>query len=281
MPAGRRPRPVSLGRHLSSGPHAHRPQAPDAPAKLGRLRRLNLAATVFFGIQVALLLVLSDPVTLPVLGSYLTSAPGSDQFATKNLFDLRVDLLVALFLALALIDHLFVATAGRGKYESDVSRGVNPARWWEYSVSASIMVVLIAMLSGVSDVVALLMMFGANAAMILFGLVMERSNLGREEVDWSPFIYGCLIGAVPWIGIVIQFILAEGEGSVPGFVYGIFVSLFILFNCFALNMWLGYRGRGQWKDPLFVELVYVILSLTAKTALAWQVYAGALAGSGA
>ncbi len=251
------------------------------PARLSRLGRLNLVATAFFGIQVVLLLILSDPVTLPVLGSYLTSAPGSDQFATKELFDLRVDVLVAVFLGLALLDHLFVSTVGRRSYEANVARGVNPARWWEYSVSASIMVVLIAMLAGVSDVVALLVMFGANAAMILFGLVMERTNLGRDGVDWSPFVYGCLIGAVPWIGIVIQFILSEGEGSVPGFVYGIFVSLFILFNGFALNMWLGYRGRGRWKDPLFVETVYVILSLTAKTALAWQVYAGALAGSSA
>lgn len=253
----------------------------DDSARIGRLRRLNLAATIFFGVQVALLLILSDPVTLPVIGSFLTAAPGSDQFGSRDLFDLRVDLLVALFLALALIDHLFVATIGRKRYEANVARGINPARWWEYSVSASIMVVLIAMLSGASDVVALLMMFGANAAMILFGLVMERTNLGREEVDWSPFVYGCLIGAVPWIGIAIQFMLSESDGSVPGFVYGIFVSLFILFNGFAVNMWLGYRGKGRWNDPLFVELVYVILSLTAKTALAWQVYSGALAGSSA
>jgi hypothetical protein len=66
---------------------------------------------------------------------------------------------------------------------------------------------------------------------------------------------------------------------VPGFVFGIFVSLFILFNTFAVNMWLGYRGKGRWKDPLFVELAYVILSFTAKTVLAWQVYAGSLAGT--
>jgi hypothetical protein len=157
---------------------------------------------------------------------------------------------------------------------------VNPARWWEYSISASIMVVLIAMLAGASDIVALLMMFGANAAMILFGLVMERSNLGKRKVDWSPFVWGCVIGAVPWIGIAVQLALSQDNGDgVPGFVFGIFVSLFILFNTFAVNMWLGYRGKGRWKDPLFVELAYVILSFTAKTVLAWQVYAGSLAGT--
>ena len=57
------------------------------------------------------------------------------------------------------------------------------------------------------------------------------------------------------------------------------MTLFILFNTFALNMWLQYRGRGRWANPVFVERVYVWLSLIAKSALAWQVYFGALAGS--
>jgi len=69
--------------------------------------------------------------------------------------------------------------------------------------------------------------------MILFGLAMERANADRISVDWAPFIYGCLIGAVPWIAIIIQFVLAETSGrAVPGIVYRIFVSLFLLFNCF-------------------------------------------------
>ncbi len=58
----------------------------------------------------------------------------------------------------------------------------------------------------------------------------------------------------------------------------IFVSLFVLFNSFAANMGLQYRGRGRWADPVFAERVYLFLSLVAKSALAWQVYAGALAG---
>ena len=41
---------------------------------------------------------------------------------------------------------------------------------------------------------------------------------------------------------------------------------------------LQYRGRGRWREPAFAERVYVMLSLGAKSALARQVYAGALAG---
>ena len=116
--------------------------------------------------------------------------------------------------------------------------------------------------------------------MILFGLVQERVNLAREQVDWRPFAYGCVIGAVPWIAIAAQLAISASEGNGrTGFVVAIFVTLLLLFNSFAINMWLQYRRRGRWAEPAFAERVYLLLSLLAKTALAWQVYAGALAGS--
>jgi len=115
--------------------------------------------------------------------------------------------------------------------------------------------------------------------MILFGWLMERANRpDRSETDWLPFWFGCVVGAVPWVAITIALVNSQGEGDgVPGFVYGIFVSLFVLFNCFALNQWLQYRRRGRFADYLFGEKVYLVLSVVAKSALAWQVYAGTLA----
>jgi hypothetical protein len=139
------------------------------------------------------------------------------------------------------------------------------------------MVVLIAMFTGIADLRALLAIAGVNAAMILFGLLMEHFNPERERADWLPFWFGCVAGAVPWIAITISLVGSELEGDVPGFVYGIFVSLFLLFNSFAVNMWLQYRQIGPWRDYLFGEWAYLFLSLTAKSALAWQIYAGALA----
>ena len=86
--------------------------------------------------------------------------------------------------------------------------------------------------------------------MIFFGLVQEQTNVDHDEVDWRPFIYGCVIGAVPWIAIAAQLIVSTTDGNgVPGFVVAIFITLFLLFNTFAVNMWLQYRGRGRWADP--------------------------------
>ena len=252
----------------------------DTPAA-ARLRRLNLLVGSAHAVQALALLALAADVSLPVTASFLTGPPGAGGYDSASLGSLRIDLLVAAFLLLAAIDHLTLS-AGRARrwYEANVARGINPARWWEYSLSASLMVVLIAMLAGVTELVALIALFGANAAMILFDLVQERVNLGRDDVDWRPFTYGCLIGAVPWIAIAAQLVISATEGSAaPGFVVAIFVTLLLLFNSFAVNMWLQYRGRGRWAEPAFAERVYLMLSLIAKSALAWQVYAGALAGS--
>jgi hypothetical protein len=141
------------------------------------------------------------------------------------------------------------------------------------------MIVLIAMLTGITNVYALLGLFGVNAAMILFGLLMERTNPPGERVDWWPFIFGCIAGIVPWIAITIAIVGAEVEfGGVPTFVFAIFVSLFLFFNSFAVNQWLQYRRIGRWRSYLWGEGAYLVLSLGAKSALAWQVFGGTLAG---
>ena len=256
-----------------------------SPARLdaaaaSRLRRLNVIVGSVHALQAVVLLAIATAASLPITASFLTGPPGAGDYGSADLGSLRVDWLVAAFLLLAAVDHLTLSV-GRPRrcYEANVARGINPARWWEYSVSASLMIVLIAMLAGVSELVALIALFGANAAMILFGLVQERVNVSRDDVDWRPFAYGCVIGAVPWIAIAAQLAVSTTEGDgVPGFVVAIFITLFLLFNTFAVNMWLQYRGRGRWADPAFAERVYLILSLVAKSALAWQVYAGALAG---
>lgn len=65
----------------------------------------------------------------------------------------------------------------------------------------------------------------------------------------------------------------------PGFVYGIVFTLFIFFNSFALVQWLQYKKIGKFADYLVGERAYITLSFVAKSALAWQIFAGVLATS--
>ena len=244
-----------------------------------RLRAANLALAAVHAGQAVLIVLIGATLAIPITAQWAEGPPGSALGPTETLFDLSVRWCVAAFLLMAALDHLLVASPRIVSwYERNLGRGINYARWIEYSFSASLMVVLIATFAGVTDLRALVAVAGVNAAMILFGLLMERVNSGRERLDWLPFWLGCIAGAVPWIVIGISLVGSEVDGTVPGFVWGIFVSLFLFFNSFAVNMWLQYRGVGRWRDYLFGEWVYLLLSLTAKSALAWQIYAGALAG---
>ncbi len=243
-----------------------------------KLVRFNLVAAVLHAAQALVVLNLANDFALPVTAEYMTGPPGSGMSENVVLFDLPTGLAVAGFLALSAIAHLIVGTLWRDRYVADLARHRNPARWVEYSLSSSLMIVIIAQLVGISDVTALLAIFGVNASMILFGWLQEKYEEPGEH-GWLPFVFGCIAGAVPWLCITI-YLLSLGSSSAaapPGFVYGIFVSLFVFFNIFALNQWLQYRARGRWQDYLFGERAYIVLSLTAKSLLAWQVFAGTLA----
>ena len=249
-------------------------------ARLDRLCPANLIVGAIHLVQAVVVLALSNDFSLPIVASHLAGPPGTALAPPETVWDVPVGAGVALFLFLAAADHLLMGAPGIWPwYRDNLRRHVNKARWWEYSVSASVMIVLIAMVTGVSDIGAVVAIFGVNAAMIFFGLVMETTNGDREEVDWSPFWFGCVAGAVPWLVIVFQIARAEQQATdegVPTFVYAIIVSLFVLFNSFAVNMALQYKRVGPWRDYLFGERAYIVLSLTAKTALAWQVFANTL-----
>jgi hypothetical protein len=243
------------------------------------LRSWNVFLALAHGAQAIAILLLANGTTIPITWSYIDGPPAVGTQQTETLYDLPFGPAVAAFLLLAAVDHgLMAAPRVVGWYERNLAAETNPARWWEYSVSASLMIVLIAMLTGIREITALVALFGVNAAMILFGLVMERVNRPGQPVDWRPFFYGCVMGAVPWIAIAIQLGHGTAETDVPRFVIAIFFSLLVLFFSFAVNMALQYLRVGPWRSYLFGERVYLVLSLVAKSLLAWQVFAGALAG---
>ncbi len=242
---------------------------------LRSLRGWNLALTLLHLGQAVAVLVLATDFAVAVTRSLPTGPPGTPSAAPEALFDLPVGAAIAAFLALAALDHLLTATALRRTYDDDLRAGINRFRWVEYSFSATLMVVLIALYTGIDGISALIGIAGANVAMILFGWLQESANPpGRSTTTMRPFWFGCIAGAAPWVAIGYNLVAAE---EIPGFVIGIFVSLFVLFNSFALNQWLQYRQVGPWRSYAFGEKAYLVLSLVAKSALAWQIFAGSLA----
>jgi len=250
---------------------------PEQEKRFRNLRIWNVAMGALHAVQAVLVLVLANDFALPVTATFLDNAPGVNAPELTELFEIRIAWGVAAFLFLSAAAHWIIASPGVfGWYRTNLLRDRNYARWIEYALSSSIMVVLIALLPGISDVAALGAIFGVNAAMILFGLLMEHYEApGRP--NWMSYWFGVLTGAVPWIVIGVYIFSPGSESSPPTFVYAIFISLFIFFNTFAINMVLQYRKVGRWVDYLFGEKAYIVLSLTSKSILAWQVFGGTLA----
>ena len=245
-----------------------------------RLRCLNVFMGVAHLVQGVLMLLISSDFSLPVSTSFLTADPATSKLVSspETLFQLQIGPAVAAFMFMSSLAHFAVASPWVFPwYVANLRRGVNYARWVEYSFSASLMIAIIAMLVGIYDIASLIPIFALNAAMILFGWMMELHNQSTERTDWTSFAFGCMAGIVPWVMIAIYLFGAGGDGGgPPGFVYGIFASIFVFFNVFAVNMVLQYRKLGRWRDYLYGERAYVWLSLFAKSALAWQVFAGTL-----
>jgi hypothetical protein len=239
--------------------------------QLNKLRIWNIAVGLILAVQAIMIAVLTNNFSLPVTATFMNGPPGTAP-ALHHLFSIGTGWGVMAFLAISAGALLIIASPPVFPwYKRNLLESRNYGRWIEYFFSSSIMIVLISQITGISDIGALLAIAGINASMILFGLLQEKyEKPGKPNL--LSFWFGSFTGIIPWIAILIYTLAPGLNVSPPGFVYGIIISLFIFFNCFAVNMILQYKKVGPWRDYLFGEKVYIILSLTAKALLAWQVF---------
>jgi hypothetical protein len=196
---------------------------------------------------------------------------------TEQVADVPVGALVSSFLFLSALAHLLIILPKvNALYNQGLNQKINYFRWYEYALSSSVMIVLIAMFFGVFDLGSLILIFGLNATMNLLGLMMELHNRTTEKTNWTSFNIGVFAGIVPWIIILMYFLGSGNFDQIPGFVYAILISYFVLFNLFPVNMVLQYKGIGRWADYLVGERGYIVLSLVAKSLLAWLVFFGTM-----
>lgn len=254
--------------------------------KLQQLKKFNIIMGTFHLVQGILMAYFASSVIQkigefkPVIVQFylkFNTTTRSLEPAVKELFELPFGYLVASFLLISAIAHGLIVVNSKSYFEG-LKQGINKFRWFEYALSSSVMIVLIATLFGIYDIASLILIFAVNAAMNLFGLDMEIINSGaqKKKVNWGPFFWGSITGIAPWIAILLYMFGTGNFDMVPWFVWAIIGTYFVAFNTFPINMILQYKGVGKWKDYLYGERVYIILSLVAKSILAWLVLFGAM-----
>jgi Heliorhodopsin len=219
-------------------------------------------------------------------------------FVSETWVQLNLGQTIAFFLFLSAFAHFItILPKVYPWYLKNLAKKINLIRWYEYALSSSLMIVVIAMLCNITDAGTLILLFSINLCMNLFGALMELYNAelrenaeleGREyKTNWLPFIYGCFAGFIPWVVMGVYFFVSISRLSdlenlpqkfkdILNTIKFIFPTLFVFFNLFAINMYLQYSKIGKWKDYLFGEKTYILLSLVAKSFLAWFIWGGTL-----
>jgi len=258
--------------------------------KFIKLRKFNMLMGGLHLIQGILMLFLATTVIQNIAQFKPTITQNFLQFnqmtqslelSSSTIFELPFGILVAVFLLLSAAAHALISLPKKFNniYNEDLKLGINKFRWFEYALSSSVMIVLISTLFGIYDIASLILIFVVNASMNLFGLVMEQLNARRKEgekVIWGPFVWGSFAGLAPWVAILLYMFGTGNYDMVPWFVWAIVGTYFVAFNTFPVNMILQYKKTGKWKDYLYGERTYIVLSLVAKSILAWLVLFGAM-----
>lgn len=168
-------------------------------------------------------------------------------------------------------------------------------------MSATCLVLVVALLDGNTDGWLLLNVAAANWAIMIFGLVQEHMSwllvssptyqplsLHRPIAALSyltPHLAGWVPFATIWAMLTTQFrqTLADAKG-VPQAVKAIPYLELILFVLFGVNQTAGVVSsmlpgeakaeKGVGWSPIHSEVTYTILSFVAKTMLVWLLFAG-------
>lgn len=249
-----------------------------------RLLSFNRTMGFFHLIQGTILLILALTVDVfkdfkpTIFGHFLEVSEGGGYGPeTQALFDLPVGILVAVFLLLSALFHFLISGPLKDNYLTSIEQGSNPYRWYEYALSSSVMIVLLATMFGIVSIEGVLLIFLINGVMNLLGLLMERMNpLDRTTTDWTPHWFGWIAGLAPWL-IILVYLFNNGDLSMlPWFVIPGVLFYFLVFNLFAFNQIAQYKRIGKWSDYVYGERMYVWLSLFGKSILAWFVFLGIL-----
>ena len=248
------------------------------------LRAWNISAFIFQFSQAGVLLWLATNATLN--WSIYTNFPSffgdssQDEFGVPDptkVGEYSVTWLSGVFLALSGLDHFLVSFPGIIKtYEYYIQRYQNPFRWTEYAFSASLMRVMIAQLSGVTDIHILFLIFILTATTMLLGSCHESINaVARADgyrQNWFPFLLAWLPHLASWAVIFCYFFVAVSRSNPPAFVWAIVFVLFILDGSFALLFYMQWGKVWIFRDYVKGEIGFIVLSFTSKTLLAWINY---------
>lgn len=284
--------PLALGTRNGGGSArlGHRQWTPSQEDSIRLVAIYHGVAATVFAVQTLALSVLASksPYWAPVCEAENVRPSGGVAIVFARPSALPLHVITPLFLAAAAVDHAICFFGSKSWYRPLMIEGRGWVCWIEYAVSAALMNVSIASLCGVCSVVVLSLVALCTSLMMLFGYLGERLAARQtrdKELEWIAFAAGSLLFLFAWLAPTEAFFRAVRGGGVPGFVVAIFLTMFVAEGAFGANAlaWVAAERPVSPSETLKQNLAYesrkILLSLTAKTLLAWLQYGGVYAAT--
>ena len=261
--------------------------------KLLSLRRMNLAAFFFHVAITFAIFARGNPdlmIDLYIMDIDVTNSVDYFIRPTTNtkIISFSIVNAVILFELITAFFHLGNASVWPSRYEKWLESCISPSRWIEYSLSAPIMIALIAAFCGHGNLHVHIILFGLTMTTMFFGWLSEIivrpdsafENYVKPEVGskWTAHFLGYVPLVFVWTILLTQFVryaqLERNGNTVPTWVYILLGVEFVLFWSFPGIQF--YILNSKPSNFLFGERMYILLSFISKASLSLIILGGTL-----
>ena len=207
-------------------------------------------------------------------GKVVTFEYGDDGPKIVNSSEALKTIVVLIFFITALF-HLYYWRSKR--YIDEVKSGKNRFRWIEYAITASMMIYIYSILSGVKDLYTCFLFVILNIVMMSFGYFTELSR--TKESKLTAIIMGFFILTVIFSIAYYQFVAnidaAKEKFDIPDWVYAVVIAMIFWWVSFGVVAILYYRAylKGT-LDFTRYEKYYIFLSFVSKAFMGYYITFG-------
>jgi hypothetical protein len=210
-----------------------------------------------------------------------------DNRSETNLFPVPVYGVVSMLAIFTLVTglmHIVGYASPDRNYQDSVDRGLNWKRWFEYTITATLMLVIIAMSSGVRDGATLGLIAVCAAVCMICGHMAEVTARSQPRVSKWSTVCGWLLLGVAYGVIMQQFYvtISQSDNGPPKWVQGVVWSMLGLFTSFGIihlvhmvRQWSAQGSTVRFNRK--VDAAYTVTSTVAKSTLVIMLASGLFA----
>lgn len=241
---------------------------------ISNITTFNRVIAGIFLLQGVAIILQSQKVTVAVVDGFMRTADTAGEPIDPGnvLFELVVPTILAYILLASAVSYMINSTSGMGWYIKSIKHRMNYMRWLQFSVSGSLLIALVALLSGLNGILTLVVVGAAMISVSVYGVIMERANQRkRTRIDWRPY----RLSLITSIGLIFTLMITSSSAdSFASRDASIWMYLVLLFAhiSYAATMYTHYKKIGSFKNYVNAEEGFMLIDLLSKSVITWLIY---------